>query len=508
MAKKIVKSETKSLGELEVAQASYDAKLKQIKKDYRSILKQVRKAETFKEQIPALKSEIAELLRQEGVNPPDKEEIAKKRTQKEMQVLECEAQLGNLVKAIGINLGLKVINEMSGLEADSLKLGKDLKTLPSFIKQRHLREFGTLGEGYLEKFVAQEAWLRRLTGADSKGAAQESKAQFKARIAPFEKEFSLLPNKDRLLPYLVRLENGTLSAFTRLNKQKAEINHLTDLLSKYVERASDERGYRSEIDDPYGKYKDIPFHQLDDSLPKKQGIILAGILRALNQISNREESRSKSVRPESNYKAQVVFLQKVLDSNQSLGAWLRTNLIAEEEKRFRKDNKGYLAAQGNEKLQAKLLSEHMVKFLASPKYNEESLRKNATEEQKAEYLEQKREYALIFKKSFNPFGSTSKEQADTYVLKQVTKLHSAMVAAEDARIVLVEADKQVATVADTTVAKEVRQGEVVAAQTDHKIIEQGSQAKYEPQRFFSNKTSSPSSGPDEELLPSAEIGPQ
>ncbi|CEK09855.1 hypothetical protein [Legionella hackeliae] len=512
--------EVKPVSAFKTLEAEYEAKIAQIRKDFRDILNRVRAIKEMKDFLEASKSRDVsnkndpaqgsnpESLPPEGSLPKSSMEsgaiVIDPFTKYEQDFNNKKSDLKKIVsfgddKKILVEFAQKVFNPLVELETNVIKLNKVGKKLPSFIKRHHLKELVSIEPELLSLFIGQDAWLSRLIGTDTEKAAQESKEQFEKRLQPFKDSITKLSeHKASYLPLLKRFEEGTLSEFTHFSREKRSVENIIQSLRVYASRATDEGHYKTEIDDEYGKYKDIPLHYLSDSLRKKQGKVLDNILGQLARI---DKFRKSDADISSGYQAQITFLEKVLKSQQPWEVELevqlkhRAKLIAKEEKRFKEEDKDYLAAADDQKKQKHLLQAHLSAFQG---------KLPDIEEEQAAYLEQQKEYAILFKKNINPFGlSKDREEADTYVLTQLTKLYRTFVVAESARIVLAAADAS---------AKEKQNVKVASPSTTEKqsnVAEDNDSSRksgYGRDRFFT-EGSHPSST-DEELQITSENTPK
>ncbi|ASQ46753.1 hypothetical protein [Legionella clemsonensis] len=396
----MTQKQTNKTAQLKKLEATYNVRLEQIRSEYRRLLEEVRGLKTHDNEI-----------------------------KQSVKFVSAFAQ--------------KVINPLKELEADAVKLSKETQKLPSFIKSRHLKEFLQYESVLLHSFIKSHAWLRRLLKAY---AIETLKEMITSNSA----------NKG-LLDYLNRYENKTFVEFSNYHTKKRKVECLIRSIATYAQ-----------VEDE-GQFRTIPFQQLDNSLRMQQAKILERIRRELISIETRllaQESKifkSSSIyletspnRQESlvknhlqdykesllSYEEALIFLKNVLESQQSITQWYRRRLIEDAAVKFKKDNKDYLAANENPIKQQKLLTNYLAAFTASIP-NADFLDKIITKEERDLYLQQKKEYAPLFKKNVNPLCLSKIEQADTYALRQLKELYYAMVAAEAARVILIKADETV-----------------------------------------------------------------
>lgn len=408
-----LKNKTTQLQKLET---SYNARLAQIRSEYRRLLEEVR---DFKKHTHEVKRSV--------------------------KFVSAFAQ--------------KVINPLMELEADALKLGKETQKLPSFIKSRHLKEFIEFEPILMHSFIKKHTWLRRLLRAYDSGNKSSA-------IETLKEVITSNPAHKSLLIYLNRYENKTLVEFSNYNTKKRKVESLIKSIATYTSTASD-NGY-SPVEDEE-QFKTIPYQQLDDSLRMQQAKILERIRIELISIETRllaQESKifkSSSIYRETNpnrqeclvknhlqdykesllsYDEALMFLKNILESQQPITQWFRHRLIEDATVRFKKDSKEYLAASENPVKQQRLLNNYLTAFTASIP-NAAFLEKIITREEKELYLQQKKEYAPLFKRNVNPLALSKVEQADTYALRQLRELYYSMVAAEAARVILIKADAAV-----------------------------------------------------------------
>lgn len=408
-----LKNKTTQLQKLE---ASYNAKLAQIRSEYRRLLEEVRGVKKHAHEV-----------------------------KQSVKFVSAFAQ--------------KVINPLMELEADAVKLGKDTQKLPSFIKSRHLKELIEFEPILMHSFIKKHTWLRRLLKAYNSGNRSSA-------INTLKDVITSNPANKGLLDYLNRYENKTFVEFSNYNTKRRKVESIIRSIATYTSTASDSS--YSHVEDKE-RLKTIPFQPLDDSLRMQQAKILEHIRIELISIETRllaQESKifkSSSIYLETHpnrqeglvknhlqgykesllsYDEALMFLKNVLESQQPITQWFRHRLIEDATVRFKKDNKEYLAASETPVKQQRLLNNYLTAFTASIP-NAAFLEKIITREEKELYLQQKKEYAPLFKRNVNPLALSKVEQADTYALRQLKELYYSMVAAEAARVILIKADETV-----------------------------------------------------------------
>lgn len=305
----------------------------------------------------------------------------------------------------------KVVNKLARLESDAQKLGEDSHKLPPFIKRKHLFTVAGKFESAFKIYCENESWLSRLTGADSEKGREESREKFLKRVGHFkEKLQGLTQNSDvykDYLPFIEKFELGTLGAFTAYTKQL----RLTQKITRSLQ------GFR-EI-------------QHKGSLQTKQAEILGQVLRKLDVISN--------------------------------------SMTAREERNFKQTNNDYKTA-GSSLEQRQLLKKHMDRFQESLplkekleflerviKSQEPFAKRKLTKEEKAtltkdekakiaqeekerndQWKADKKEFAPLFKRD----TKAEKKGTAINIMQQLRELHTALAAAEKARVSYLEAEQK------------------------------------------------------------------
>ncbi|WP_019217509.1 hypothetical protein [Legionella tunisiensis] len=184
-------------------------------------------------------------------------------------------------EAFAREFGEKIVNKLIALDVDAQKLGKDSHKLPPFIKKKDLWELSSVIKPFLSKFCESEAWLRRLTGADSKRGQDESRKRFLVRLEWFKEKLKEVIAKDsneieQYLPSLEKFALGTLRAFNEYTKPfriaKKSPAHCMSFVNKNIK----------------------------NSLQKEQAIVLTEVLGQLDRISEnlitQEELRFKKTK--------------------------------------------------------------------------------------------------------------------------------------------------------------------------------------------------------------------
>lgn len=306
-------------------------------------------------------------------------------------------------EAFMIELGKKVVNRLILTEDDAKKLGRDTHTLPSFIKRSELWALCKGSQSLLLKLCERDAWLRRLTGADSKHGRVEDREAFHNRVNKFKKILQELmkdTNEYELcLPFIEKFEQGTLGAFNDYRKQLGFAERVTPrLLKGFCEQ--DHKG----------------------SLQVQQASVLNQVFKKLSAISDnritREELKFKQTKA---YKEAASPMEKRILLKKHMDAF-RESLPLQEKLEF---------------LDRVLQSQQPFKKRTVTKEEKKTLTKEekaaiALEEKERmlQYKADKKEFAPLFKRN-----TKAEQQGNAIpIIQHLKDLRAAFAVAEEARI--------------------------------------------------------------------------
>lgn len=322
------------------------------------------------------------------------------------ELMERFSSLGRAVsasEAFMMELGKKVINPLILIEDDAKKLGRDTHVLPSFIKRSELWALCKDSKSLLLKLCERDAWLRRLTGADSKHGREEDREAFQKRVNKFKKTLQELMKDtneyDLCLPFIEKFEQGTLGAFNDYRKQLGFAERVTPhLLKKFCEQ--DHKG----------------------SLQVQQASILNQVFRKLNAISDngitQEELKFKQTNA---YKEAASPMEKRILLKKHMDAF-RESLPLQEKLEFLDR-----VLESQQPFKKRTLTKEEKKTLTK----EEKATIALEEKEKAlQHKADKKEFAPLFKRN-----TKAEQQGNAiHIIQHLKDLRAALAVAEEARI--------------------------------------------------------------------------